>query len=287
MSGDFPLLRGDASRLLQIATNLVGNALKFTEQGQVLVRLSTDPVPTENLAFTLEVEDTGIGIAPEKIPSLFEPFTQAHRHLGLDHGGCGLGLSICHRLAQLMQGSLTVQSEVGKGSIFCFKVSLPIEKSLAAQAIPPQIDYSLPTLSGRVLLVEDVAVNRLVAEKFLRRLGLQVDSAHDGRQGVAAYLQQDYDWILMDCQMPVMDGFEATREIRRLAAEGKGQPHPIIIALTANAQPEDRIRCFEAGMDGFLEKPIASDTLQSTLQRLMVPSLAARAKTENPERKGA
>jgi signal transduction histidine kinase/CheY-like chemotaxis protein len=277
--GEFPSLLGDASRLQQIATNLIGNALKFTDKGSVTVRLISEQAQDHSLALVIEVEDTGIGIPPDKLSTLFEPFTQAHRGSRIDHGGCGLGLSICHRLAQLMQGTLTVQSEEGKGSLFRFAATLPItpQSALVHSSQTQGPVASAPAddqgrMAGRVLLVEDVAVNRIVAAKFLARLGLQVDAVENGRQAVDAYVRQNYDWILMDCQMPVMNGFEATREIRRLASTGEGPASPVIIALTANAQPEDRIKCFEAGMDAFLEKPISSEALQTTLKRLFIPA---------------
>jgi two-component system, sensor histidine kinase len=209
------------------------------------------------------------------VEKLFEPFTQAHRNLRPDTGGCGLGLSICHRLATLMDGSISVSTQEGKGSVFTVQLLLPVQAHPSQK--PVETKWAFPSVepaelkAGKVLLVEDIAVNRMVATKFLNRLGLEVDIAEDGKQGVEAYRKGHYDWIFMDCQMPVMDGFEATREIKRLARAGLGPQNPVIIALTANAQPEDKEKCLRSGMDGFLEKPISMESLQQALQQVYVP----------------
>jgi signal transduction histidine kinase/CheY-like chemotaxis protein len=275
VDGDFPILLGDSSRLQQIVTNLVGNAIKFTDQGQITVRLSLRPSELDRLPIVIEVADTGIGIPADKVEKLFEPFTQAHRNLRPDTGGCGLGLSICHRLATLMDGSISVSTQEGKGSVFTVQLLLPVQAHPSQK--PVETKWAFPSVepaelkAGKVLLVEDIAVNRMVATKFLNRLGLEVDIAEDGKQGVEAYRKGHYDWIFMDCQMPVMDGFEATREIKRLARAGLGPQNPVIIALTANAQPEDKEKCLRSGMDGFLEKPISMESLQQALQQVYVP----------------
>jgi signal transduction histidine kinase/CheY-like chemotaxis protein len=267
--GEFPTVLGDSSRIQQIITNLVGNALKFTDEGKIVVRIFARPSIEGSLPLTLEVEDTGIGIPENKLENLFDPFTQAHRNLRPDTGGCGLGLSICNRLATLMGGHISVSTQVGQGSLFTVQIHLPVQDSIANPSLEPKVvslnDCSQKPRSGKVLLVEDIAINRMVATKFLNRMGLDVDAACDGKQGVDAYLKGSYDWILMDCQMPVMDGYEATREIKRLARNGLGPPSPIVIALTANAQPDDQDKCLQAGMDAFLEKPLSMEALQKVL----------------------
>jgi signal transduction histidine kinase/CheY-like chemotaxis protein len=272
IQGEFTWVMADASRLQQVVVNLVGNALKFTDRGSITVRLIAHSNSDAKLHCELEVEDTGIGIPLEKQTDLFEPFTQAHRSLRTDIVGCGLGLAICHRLATVMGGALTLKSEVGQGSLFRFSLVLPIhvmapsEKPTTRDST--QVLGSNPEIRGDFLIVEDVAINRLVAVKFLKRLGIKADIAVNGVEAVEAYHNHPYQWILMDCQMPVMDGYEATREIRKLGASQKNHSAPFIIALTANAHEHDREKCFAVGMDAFLEKPLSIEALQETIQRL-------------------
>lgn len=281
--GTFPRVIGDDSRIQQIGVNLIGNALKFTDRGGITLRLTAQPALVGRLSIQMEVVDTGIGIPLEKQASLFEPFTQAHRGMRVDQGGCGLGLSICRRLTVLMNGRLTFSSQPGQGSTFCLEITLPVDPNSQPQDFketPLPLDDTQRVFTGRVLLVEDVAVNRFVAAKFLQKLGFTVTTANNGQQGLEFYRQQEFDWVLMDCQMPVMDGFEATREIRKLAASGIGPRHPVIIALTANARHQDRIKCVEAGMDAFLEKPISLESLQSILrQRAVAPMTTPQGMT--------
>ena len=257
-------LLGDPTRIRQVLVNLIGNAIKFTEHGHVKVRAVLEPVRDGELALTLQVEDTGIGIAEEKQSLIFEAFTQADGSTTRRHGGTGLGLSISRQLVQLMRGELRVKSAPGVGSVFTcrfsFKYRLPGEQTR------PLPDTDAPNLlQGRVLLVEDNIVNQTVTKGMLQRLGLSVDTAADGRQALQLHANQAYELILMDCQMPTMDGFETTRRVRQ--QEQLSGRHTPVVALTANAMEGDRERCLAAGMDDYLAKPISREALFHCIQR--------------------
>ena len=267
------IVSGDDDRLRQILVNLLGNAIKFTRQGSV--SLSVTEVSRTPFAITLRfsIHDTGPGIAPEILPKLFQPFTQGSTSLSRRYGGTGLGLSICRELTQRMGGHISAESKLGHGSTFTF--SLPFR--LPADADPsrlrergPSVSYSFPGV--RVLLAEDNPINQIVAVRFLQRLGCQVDIAADGRQVMERWDSGHYDLILMDCQMPLMDGLEATRAIRSGESTAARTP---IIALTANAMPEDQRRCLDAGMDDYLAKPISLLDLHDALLRA-IPSQTVR-----------
>ncbi len=267
-------VRGDPDRLRQVLLNLVGNAVKFTEHGSVALEVHSELRSTDRLRYLFRVRDTGIGIAPEDQARLFQPFVQADASTTRRFGGTGLGLAISRHLVEAMGGSIGVESEPGRGSTFWFTVGvnhctphapLPAPRDArATEALSP--DDALPPLS--VLLVEDNAVNRRVAELMLRNLGCRCESANDGAAALAALERSSFDLVLMDSQMPVLDGLEATRELRR--REGS-QRHTIVVALTANALPEDREQCLAAGMDDFLTKPLQGATLEATLRRWSRP----------------
>jgi two-component system sensor histidine kinase/response regulator len=376
-------VRGDPGRLRQILTNLVGNAIKFTERGQVVVRFHHRAVADGRRGLRIEVTDTGIGIAPEHLPRLFQSFTQADGSTSRRYGGSGLGLAIVRQLCRLMDGAAGVDSEVGRGSTFRCDVALrppavAVERTLGgplagrhalivdrAGAVGaalgqilasldigsevvadvaaldgrsgrPRIDVvfsadappghrpdvivdapwirlirdgsnasvgddeielprpvrrwrlaavirqalgldqaaddarsrgeTQPPLHLRVLVVEDNPINQEVAAGFLAEMGCRVEVVADGKQACEAAVQRVFDAVLMDCQMPVMDGFEATRELRRREASGRGTRLPII-ALTANASPQDREACRAAGMDDFLTKPFQRHELYAALSR--------------------
>lgn len=248
-----PALLGDAGRLRQVLLNLVGNALKFTSQGRVLLRMRWEADQLH-----VAVEDTGIGIAPEHQHRLMEPFEQAEAGTTRSYGGTGLGLSISRRLVELMGGELRLESELGKGSCFCFTIAAPKTDAPTALA---QEEWRL---SGRVLVVEDNPVNMMVTSRLLESMGCEVLQAVNGVQALAAIKQSpSVSLILMDCRMPEMDGLEATR---RLRAQGLETP---ILALTAGVTEEERRACAEAGMDGVLPKPLArQDLFQALAPRL-------------------
>ena len=258
----------DPVRLRQIIVNLVGNAIKFTEQGEVRVTVSRPPEPADVQKLHFSVRDTGIGIAPDRIRQIFDAFTQADSSTTRKFGGTGLGLTITRRLVELLGGELHVDSEPGRGS--CFHFSLPAEmviaqKSPATDDKPADVRLNPGAGTGQhILLVEDNPVNQKLALMLLERHGYHVTLADDGQKAVDAMAEGDFEAILMDMQMPVMDGIEATAAIRRLEAS-RGTTRTPIIAMTANAMQGDRERCIEAGMDDYITKPIRADQLFSTL----------------------
>lgn len=257
-----PQLIGDALRIRQVVFNLVSNALKFTEHGEIEIKLSWH---TQRLR--IEVHDTGIGLGPEVLARLFQPFEQADASTTRKYGGTGLGLALCKRFVELMGGEIGATSEVGKGSAFWFEIPCPAapDAALAFDAGTPKTSEKSGWTTARVLLAEDNAVNRRIAEAMLGKLGIQVTTVADGQAAVEAWEKQAFDLILMDCMMPALDGYAATREIRR--REMARGSHVPIIALTASVLEEDRVRCRDAGMDDFLAKPINRAALEAALAR--------------------
>jgi signal transduction histidine kinase len=253
-----PRVVGDQVRLRQVLLNLVGNALKFTERGAVSVT-----VALEASGFRFEVRDTGPGIAPEAMARLFTPFMQADASTTRQFGGTGLGLAISHHLVSLMGGDLRAESAAGVGTCFRFTLALP----RAAPAEPPSAPAARPALrrlTGHVLLVEDNAIGQVVARGYLEKLGLDVTVASNGREALDFLAQARFSLVLMDCQMPVLDGYQATAEWRRFEAE-RGLARTPIVALTANAMAEDERACREAGMDDYLSKPLRREQLVERL----------------------
>ena len=259
---------GDAARLRQIVVNLIGNAIKFTSAGEVVLEVSVDGRSGNELTLHFLVRDTGIGIAPEKHAMIFDPFSQADGSTTRQFGGTGLGLTISARLAAAMRGKLWVESTLGKGSRFHFTVCLesatdaPQELSIDDAYPAEQHSATSPRL---ILLAEDSIVNQRVALRLLEKEGHQVVIAANGREAIAAWQKQRFDLILMDIQMPEMDGFSATSEIRRAEA-GSGGRIPIV-AMTAHAMTGDRERCLAAGMDDYLSKPIRKSDLMEVIAR--------------------
>jgi signal transduction histidine kinase/ActR/RegA family two-component response regulator len=268
------VVRGDPGRFRQVLMNLIGNAIKFTGTGEVVASVRLVAEDADTLTLRVEVRDTGIGIAPEVQGKLFQAFSQGDSSTTRRFGGTGLGLAISRRLVEMMGGQLGMDSEVGRGSTFWFTVRLgkvQAPRPLAAPAplapMPPLRAGAPPGFRGRILAVEDNAVNKKVITRFLEKAGFQVDVADNGLQAVAAVARVDYDAVLMDCQMPEMDGYEATAAIR--AAEAATTRHVPIIALTASAMASDRERCLAAGMDDYLRKPIDPVELFEMLTRWM------------------
>jgi signal transduction histidine kinase/ActR/RegA family two-component response regulator len=262
------MLIGDPVRVRQILLNLVGNAIKFTTSGSVGIEASQiDPDRVR-----VSVIDTGIGVAPGQLDKLFERFTQGDASITRRYGGTGLGLAISKKLITLMGGEISAQSEAGKGSIFWFTlpVRAPLNSSTRiALPIPPPAPQPLPvppSAKGRLLLVEDNVVNQKVAMHMLVKMGYEVDLAEHGRQALERLAAVRYEAVLMDCQMPEMDGFEATRHIRDPSSAVLDHDVPVI-AMTANAFAEDRDRCIAAGMNDFLAKPVDRATLAQVLEK--------------------
>ena len=245
-------LVGDRIRLQQVLFNLAENALKFTDRGDVEIRVRVVSQDVEAfLAFA--VQDTGIGIPPADRDRLFQPFTQADASATRRFGGTGLGLSICKHLVEMMGGRIWVESEVGEGSTFHFTVRLPFAKEFAGDSEALAIVPTTAVARLRILLADDNPANQKVATHFLQGRGHIVELAENGQQAVCLSAENCYDLILMDVQMPEMDGLEATSAIRHREAGGRRVP---IIAVTAHASSRDRDRCLAAGMDGYLSKPI-------------------------------
>jgi len=290
LAADVPvMLLGDPGRIGQILTNLVGNAVKFTspaqtgpaageQSGRISVRVETLSENSRSVLLRFVVQDNGIGISAAQQQYIFEPFSQADGGTTRKFGGTGLGLAISRQLVNMLGGEIGVSSELGQGATFWFIAQM--EKNLHDQttgpvaASPPQPDTdssfgdnTTGPLSGKVLLAEDNAVNREVALAMLQSLGCTVDTVENGAAAVKALEQGRYDLVLMDCQMPVMDGYQATRQIReQLSCQPQLMRLPIV-ALTANAMKGDRELCLAAGMDDYLAKPFKRDALYGLLQR--------------------
>ncbi|MDQ1246191.1 MAG: hypothetical protein QG597_558 [Actinomycetota bacterium] len=276
-----PCVVGDARRLRQIITNLVGNALKFTAHGSVTLRIGGTMASPQTYDLALAVQDTGIGIPAEVQEKLFSAFTQADASTTRLYGGTGLGLAICRRLLDQMGGTITVTSSPGAGA--CFNVRLPLEVGADGDVVggsppvapPPTVTAPGPSVTASdvtaahpplVLLVEDNVINQRVAESMLRKLGVAVAIAEDGSAGVRRYQDEHPALVLMDLQMPVMDGHQAAQLIRRTEAE-RGWPRVPIVALTATVMGSDRDACLASGMDDFLSKPFNRAGLTDIVNR--------------------
>jgi signal transduction histidine kinase/ActR/RegA family two-component response regulator len=253
-----PFVATDPLRLRQVVMNLAGNAVKFTDEGAIAVRATWSAPGT----LAVEVEDSGIGIAQADIGQLFDVFTQADTSDSRRHRGTGLGLSIARRLVELMGGRIDARSAIGEGSTFWFTVPAePVE----GEAPPPARAKAAPRrFDARILLVEDDKIARFVVEKLLAECGCRIDAVPNGEEAVAAVAAGRYDLVLMDCQMPVMDGYEATRRIREMEAGGRRTP---IIAMTASVMRSDSQHCLAAGMDDYLGKPLDPERMQEVLAR--------------------
>jgi len=247
-----PFVLGDMVRLRQILVNLVGNAVKFTSRGHVDLRVGASVAVAGSAHFVFTVEDTGIGIAPDQHERIFAAFTQADRSTTRQFGGTGLGLQIASRLSRLMSGTLRLVRSTSEGSVF--ELALPMRLVEA--------DASPRTVSGHVLVVDDNRVNREIAAAMLRHVGCTVDLANNGLEALAAVERARYDLVLMDCQMPEMDGYDATRTLR---ARGRTPEQLPIVAMTAGALASDRERSLAAGMNDHISKPLLDESLMAVL----------------------
>ncbi|MBX7083562.1 MAG: response regulator [Nannocystaceae bacterium] len=259
-----PCLLGDALRVRQIVTNLVGNALKFTPEGAVAVRASQQSRDGDRVTLKLEVQDTGIGIDAAGLDRIFHAFTQADGSTTRLYGGTGLGLAIVRQLAEMMDGDVAVASTPGSGSIFTVQLRLGWSEQ-APVAAPPMATTAAMTLGLHVLVAEDNDINVEVLGGMLDHLGCSFERVADGRDAVAAAARRRYDAILMDWQMPLLDGLAATQAIREDEAAHE-RARTCVIAITANALPSDRERCLAAGMDAFLAKPFTLAGLRDALR---------------------
>ena len=279
VSPDLPTaLVGDPVRLRQVLTNLLSNAVKFTDEGQVALHIGNDPQGTEAGSILFRITDTGVGIPEEKLKSVFDSFTQVDSSTTREYGGTGLGLTISGRLVEMMGGRIWVESRAGEGSTFYFTARFRNQPHVV-QRLPETLvlenDGSNEEPAGRrsdgvytpeaqqalrILLVEDFVDNRMLVQSYLKSTPYQIEIAENGEIAVEKYMSGQYDLVLMDMQMPVMDGYTATREIRKWETEHSVRPKPII-ALTANALKEDARRSLDAGCTAHLTKPIKKTPL--------------------------
>jgi signal transduction histidine kinase/CheY-like chemotaxis protein len=267
------ILVGDPLRLRQVLVNLVGNAVKFTEQGRVSVRVVIETQTNSDAILLVQVADTGVGIPVEKQQVIFDPFRQADQSTTRRYGGSGLGLTISARLVQLMGGRIRLESELGKGSTFSFTVRLAQPSAAARAEVTQALRTHAPQpgragtrkLGLRILLAEDNVVNQKLVAELLKREGHDVAVVGNGREAVAGIETGSFDVVLMDVQMPMMDGLEATAAIRR--TEQDTARHTPIVAMTAHAMKGDEQKCIEAGMDDYLTKPIEFASLRAVLEK--------------------
>jgi PAS domain S-box-containing protein len=270
---DVPLrLTGDLLRLRQIITNLIGNAIKFTTEGTISLHVSKDSEDDQHTTLRFSVSDSGIGIAQDKIGNIFEKFTQADNSTGIKYGGAGLGLSIARHLAELMGGRVGVESIEGQGSTFWFTAVL--QKQTKTPDIPvtgTAVQASKTnTTNIRILLAEDDEANQYAFKRLLSKSSHQVEIAENGWEALKLLEEKEFDLVLMDCRMPVMDGYEATAAIRDQSSKVRNHAIPII-ALTANAFREDQRKCLDAGMDDYISKPIDFPVLLAILDKWVKP----------------
>jgi two-component system CheB/CheR fusion protein len=268
---------GNDFRLQQVLTNLIGNAIKFTSSGKIMVTAALQaeaaPQTADEIVLIFKVQDIGIGIDVAKQDDLFQPFVQAGTSTTRQFGGTGLGLTICRRIVQTMGGDIGVHSELETGSTFWFTVPLTVATMADRMAATAQLSDTSPLpvsqsevarSSAKLLVVEDYKNNREILLTLLDALGYEADAAVNRQDFLDRGAEQDYDIVLMDDQMPVIDGYEATRQLRQ--REGKSK-HTIVIGVTAHALETDRQKCLEAGMDDYLTQPIEFEELARILQR--------------------
>lgn len=281
--GPLPGLMGDPGRVRQILANLVGNAMKFTAAGGIAIEAECRCIAGGLAEVTLAVRDTGIGIPAGKLDAIFDKFVQADASTTRRYGGTGLGLAISRQLAESMGGGIGARSEPGVGSTFEVTLRLEVpEGTIPAMGVDMNVaskGIDSPSLEGtRVLVVDDIEVNRKILAKRLSRFGCEVVGVADGADAVSRVLEERFDLVLMDCQMPGMDGFEATSRIRSGPRPGSATP---VVAITASAMAQDVERCLEVGMNDFLAKPIRPEGLRAILDRWVAPAVAAPSVDES------
>jgi signal transduction histidine kinase/CheY-like chemotaxis protein len=264
-------LLGDPTRLRQVIVNLVSNALKFTDQGEVKISVEVISFDTDtdidNIEVKISVSDTGIGIPEAAQKTLFSAFTQADGSTTRKYGGTGLGLAIVSQLVDMMGGILGVDSVEGEGSQFWFTARFQPGNEKPENQPDRISEYNSAQLDAKILLVEDNPINQMVAQKMLENVGLKPKLANNGVEAMQLLNEQTFDLVLMDCQMPEMDGFEATCEIRKQAIKARNQKSMPIVAMTANVMFGDRERCLDVGMDDYIGKPVQRDQLESVLRK--------------------
>jgi len=273
-------IMGDPTRMRQVIVNLVSNALKFTREGEVAIAVEVLSADSQSVQLKISVTDTGIGIPAEAQENLFKAFTQADGSTTRKYGGTGLGLAIVSQLVEMMQGELGVESEEGRGSSFWFIASFAIAEQQEEKSSEKTVAQTALAIDARILLVEDNPINQMVASKMLEKFGLKPELANNGVEALDKLQQQDFDLVLMDCQMPEMDGFEATKEVRRQnLTTADGSPLPIV-AMTANVMSGDRERCLDVGMDDYIGKPVKRDKLEEVLRKWLGPGSAGTVNNE-------
>lgn len=272
------IIKGDQLRLRQVLINLLQNAIKFTEQGQISLNAEIYTRSETDLRILFKISDTGIGIDPKKQKEIFDNYTQGESYISSQYKGTGLGLAIVKRLVELMEGFIWVESEPGSGSSFFFILPFSIYKELPEQA--PELKHPKylvgKSISGRILLVEDEPVNQMVSKMQLESWGLKVDIANDGAEALKMHSKKAYDLILMDIQMPVMDGITATQQIRDMEIDKLR--HTPIVAFTAAAMVGDRERFLAAGMDEYIAKPVVANDMYGIITKLLKPIKQGKTK---------
>jgi len=258
---------GDPIRLRQIIINLVSNALKFTRQGEVNISIEVISNDEKKVRLKIAVTDTGIGIPEAALETLFNAFTQADGSTTRKYGGTGLGLAIVSQLVGLMRGELGVDSVEGEGSSFWFIVDFDCTEKIVGEELPVMGEKAVLQLDSKVLLVEDNPVNQIIAQKMLEKTGIDPVLANNGVEALKILAEQEFDLVLMDCQMPEMDGFDATREIRERGIKALHDNELPIVAMTANVMAGDRERCLEVGMNDYIGKPVQRTHLESVLRK--------------------
>jgi signal transduction histidine kinase/CHASE3 domain sensor protein/ActR/RegA family two-component response regulator len=256
-------LSGDPGRLRQILINLIGNAIKFTPRGSVKVRVTNEGESNGVASVRFAVEDSGIGIAKETLGNLFQEFVQADSSTTRLYGGTGLGLSICKRIVEMMGGEIGVDSEPGRGSTFWFRA--PFKVGQKTEIATPSLDPIEATLTLRILIAEDNQVNQLIITRMLEKLGARCDVVANGKEAISALQTRPYDLVLMDCNMPEMDGYEATAFIRSSSSIPENRIP--IVAMTANALKGDAERCIQVGMDDYVSKPLSLKSVNDVMQK--------------------